>query len=313
MPFLRPLILITAVLFVTLSGPASADFSADISGLTAKKSKAKIAAVEKLAASGHPRAVAVLRAFLEGRLYIQKKGGKPAIVKKSGRDFETFDPESGDPLGVAPKKSLKKVRINNRLRKVVKGALGGLTLLSPYREKRAEAAKAVFKDRQAAMLPMLEKALAKETDTTARNEMTRALAAIQATRLKDTERRVAALEVLATYTDQDVRALVAGLLTTDAQGKPLESDQKVREAAGNALKVIEDRLQLWGFAASIFQGVSLGSVLLLAAMGLGIVNKFLESVSGAVLAKILVLIAIILFIQRRPRGLFALRGRAVEA
>jgi len=235
-----------------------------------KKSKAKIAAVEKLAASGHPRAVAVLRAFLEGRLYIQKKGGKPAIVKKSGRDFETFDPESGDPLGVAPKKSLKKVRINNRLRKVVKGALGGLTLLSPYREKRAEAAKAVFKDRQAAMLPMLEKALAKETDTTARNEMTRALAAIQATRLKDTERRVAALEVLATYTDQDVRALVAGLLTTDAQGKPLESDQKVREAAGNALKVIEDRLQLWGFAASIFQGVSLGSVLLLAAMGLAI-------------------------------------------
>ncbi|MCZ6471836.1 MAG: urea ABC transporter permease subunit UrtB, partial [SAR324 cluster bacterium] len=46
---------------------------------------------------------------------------------------------------------------------------------------------------------------------------------------------------------------------------------------------------------------------------LGVVNKVLEPFSGAVLAKILVLVFIILFIQRRPRGLFALRGRAAEA
>jgi len=255
---------------MSLSGTARADFNTGISGLTAKKSKAKIAAVEKLAASGHPRAVAVLRAFLDGRLYLQKKGGKPVIVKKTGRDFETFALETGDSLGVVPKKSLKKVRINNRLRKVVKGALGGLTLLSPDENKRIEAAKAVFKDRQAAILPMLENALTKETNEQARTEMSRALAAIQATRLTETEPRVAALGILATYTDQDVRALVAGLLTTDAQGNPLESDQKVREAAESALKEIEDRLQLWGFLASIFQGVSLGSVLLLAAMGLAI-------------------------------------------
>ena len=45
---------------------------------------------------------------------------------------------------------------------------------------------------------------------------------------------------------------------------------------------------------------------------LGVANKVLEPFSGAVLAKILVLVFIILFIQRRPRGLFALRGRAAE-
>ena len=49
------------------------------------------------------------------------------------------------------------------------------------------------------------------------------------------------------------------------------------------------------------------------AMSLGIVNKLLEPWAGAVLGKILVLVAIILFIQKRPRGLFALRGRAVES
>jgi len=50
-----------------------------------------------------------------------------------------------------------------------------------------------------------------------------------------------------------------------------------------------------------------------AAFGLGIVNKFLEAWSGAVLAKIAVLVFIVVFIQKRPQGLFALRGRTVEA
>jgi len=50
-----------------------------------------------------------------------------------------------------------------------------------------------------------------------------------------------------------------------------------------------------------------------AAMGLGVVNKFLEAWSGAVLAKIAVLVFIIVFIQKRPQGLFALKGRTVEA
>jgi urea transport system permease protein len=52
---------------------------------------------------------------------------------------------------------------------------------------------------------------------------------------------------------------------------------------------------------------------LVGALSLGIVNKFLEPVAGAILGKIVVLVAIILFIQWRPRGLFALRGRIAEA
>jgi urea transport system permease protein len=48
------------------------------------------------------------------------------------------------------------------------------------------------------------------------------------------------------------------------------------------------------------------------ALGLGVVNKFLEPISGAVLGKIFVLVFIILFIQKRPQGIFALKGRAAE-
>ena len=67
------------------------------------------------------------------------------------------------------------------------------------------------------------------------------------------------------------------------------------------------------FMVVVFGGVGNLWGTLVGAMSLGIVNKFLEPYAGAVLGKILVLVLIILFIQKRPRGLFALKGRAVEA
>ena len=67
------------------------------------------------------------------------------------------------------------------------------------------------------------------------------------------------------------------------------------------------------FMVVVFGGVGNLWGTLVGAFSLGIANKFLEPYAGAVLAKILILVLIILFIQKRPRGLFALRGRAVEA
>jgi urea transport system permease protein len=66
------------------------------------------------------------------------------------------------------------------------------------------------------------------------------------------------------------------------------------------------------FMVVVFGGVGNLWGTLVGAFTLGIANKFLEPFAGTVLAKILVLVAIILFIQKRPRGLFALKGRAVE-
>ncbi|MEK9662442.1 MAG: urea ABC transporter permease subunit UrtB, partial [Alphaproteobacteria bacterium] len=67
------------------------------------------------------------------------------------------------------------------------------------------------------------------------------------------------------------------------------------------------------FMVVVFGGVGNLWGTLVGAMSLGVANKFLEPYAGAVLGKILVLVFIILFIQKRPRGLFALKGRAVEA
>jgi urea transport system permease protein len=67
------------------------------------------------------------------------------------------------------------------------------------------------------------------------------------------------------------------------------------------------------FMVVVFGGVGNLWGTLVAALTLGVANKFLEPLAGAVLGKIVVLVFIILFIQKRPRGLFALKGRAVEA
>jgi urea transport system permease protein len=67
------------------------------------------------------------------------------------------------------------------------------------------------------------------------------------------------------------------------------------------------------FMVVVLGGVGQLAGTVYAAMGLGIVNKLLEAWSGAVLAKIAVLVFIIVFIQKRPQGLFALKGRMADA
>jgi urea transport system permease protein len=73
-----------------------------------------------------------------------------------------------------------------------------------------------------------------------------------------------------------------------------------------------------GYIVDSFMVVVLGGVgkiigTVVGALGLGIVNKLLEPAAGAVLGKIIILALIILFIQKRPQGIFALKGRAAEA
>jgi urea transport system permease protein len=66
------------------------------------------------------------------------------------------------------------------------------------------------------------------------------------------------------------------------------------------------------FMVVVLGGVGQLAGAVYAALGLGILSKFLEGVAGAVLAKIFVLVMIIIFIQKRPQGLFAFKGRSLD-
>src|SRR5499427_9133974 len=119
------------------------------------------AAVAGVAASGHAMAAPVIRALQDGRLLFDAAARKVFIRERSGR---LLDAASGNAVAGEPLAGLKPVRLNNRLRRAVEAALGGLTLMAPDPQRRLEAAQAVLKSREAGALPALEAAIAKETD-----------------------------------------------------------------------------------------------------------------------------------------------------
>ncbi|NQV82993.1 MAG: urea ABC transporter permease subunit UrtB [Rhodospirillales bacterium] len=250
------------VFFATLA-PATAAIEGDISALAGKSFKAKITAIEKIATSGDERAVPVLEALLKGKLYTRKADGKVVITEKKGDVYVLFDPLTGKETGQEAKANIKKIRVNNRLRGLIRGTLGGLTLFSKDVAKRSKAADAVFKSRPVAMIPILEKALKRETDPGVRGQMERALAATQLSTGKDNEIKLAAVKTLSSHATPEVRALLGTVAAS-------ETDPAVRQAAKKALKDIEGQLAVWNAVGNVFQGISLGSVLLLASVGLAI-------------------------------------------
>jgi urea transport system permease protein len=155
------------------------------------------------------------------------------------------------------------VRLNNRLRRAVDAALGGMTLLAPDPAKRLEAAHAVFKSKDANALPALEAAIAKETNPRIKKALTEARAAVilSSGDAQDAD-KIAAVNIVRDRGDQDALALLASL--------PADSSPAVLRAARDGVASIQSGLALWETVQNAWYGLSLGSVLLLAAIGLAI-------------------------------------------
>lgn len=219
------------------------------------------AGIEAVAASGEPQAEAILEALSDGRLLVQAAQGRVFIREPGGALLEAATGAAAPPDLAAS--ALKPVRVNNRVRRALAGALGGLTLMSPSPAKRLEAAQAVLRSRDAAALPNLEQALAAEREPAVRDALAAARAAILVTSPSTAEAdRLAAVEVLGARGGQEVLAILAGL--------PAGAPEAVRAAAADAMAGIESRLRLIAAGQNVIYGISLGSVLLLAAIGLAI-------------------------------------------
>lgn len=252
-----------ALCLAVFSFPAMAGSLEDgIAALGGKSFKAKIAAVQDLGTSGDERAAPILNSLMGGHLFTLKADKKIVIAVKQGSVYVLRDPITGADLGQVKKAALKKIRVNNRLRGVIRGVMGALTLLSADPAKRTQAADAVFKSTSAASLPLVEKALAREADADVAARMQRALAAVTLRVSEDLEKRRAALTTLKGFSDPDVRSLLTGMTA--------KTDDPLAKEIAVALKKMEERQAFWNVIGNIFTGVSLGSVLLLAAVGLAI-------------------------------------------
>ncbi|OFX10367.1 MAG: urea ABC transporter permease subunit UrtB [Alphaproteobacteria bacterium RIFOXYD12_FULL_60_8] len=267
----RGLLVMALIAALFLAPPVLADDFADaVSGLNAEGYTEKGQAIDALAAIGDDRSIAVLGTLMEGNLFVRASDGRVLIGKESGSVYLMTDPVTGEALDEAAEGAIEKIRINNKLRGQLKGVLGAMTLMSSDSAKRLSAADEVFKAGNPAILPILERALAREDVATVRVRLTRARAAIVLEHGTETQVRVEAANILADFTDPDVVALLGRLAFMDDAGQPVEQDAAVFKAIQDAHQSVEAKLAQWAMLGNVFQGVSLGSVLLLAAVGLAI-------------------------------------------
>lgn len=231
----------------------------------------KSEAVGLLGTGGDSRAIPVLQAFLEGNLYARKDNGEIFITEPRGEILVLRDPLTLAEVGQAAKADLDRARVNNRVRGVIRTALGALQLSSEDASVRRQSAQALFRARSAEMIPVLEAALAQEEDAKAHTEIVRSLAASNLEFSTDPGVRTAAVLELETHIDREVRALLAGVVA-DIEAQESPDSDAIALGAQAALSIIEidQRLAGWAALGNILQGISLGSALLLAAIGLAI-------------------------------------------
>jgi urea transport system permease protein len=218
------------------------------------------AGIAAVASSGAATAPQVLEALGDSRLFY-RPSDKALFFKTP--DGKTIDATTGAAPAEAPS-GLKPVKVNNRVRRALEAALGSMTLMSPDPAKRLAAAEAVFKSRDAAAIPAIEAALAKEADPKIKRafEQARAAAILNKADAPDAA-KIDAVDVIAERGDQDAIALLNAVQT--AGPSPV-----VKLALQNASATIERKLAISAAVQNAWYGLSLGSVLLLAAIGLAI-------------------------------------------
>jgi urea transport system permease protein len=217
------------------------------------------AAVEEIARSAVPHAAELVQAIADRRL-----GYDPADKAVYWRDSagRLFDARTAKPPERTPRE-LTMVRLNNRVRSAVQAALGGLELMSTDPTKRRAAAEAVLKSRDGEALATLKAAIAVEKDRSIRAIMETAFASITlASPSSSDAERLAAIDVLR------LRADAPSL--TALKAVPSTASRDVTMAAERAIRSVEHSQAMWAQVQNLWYGVSLGSVLLLAAIGLAI-------------------------------------------
>ncbi len=260
MKVIRALILAGLLLMplaVRAAGLPDADLAKLASGLAGDGFDDKIAAIDALGTSGDPRAVDILKALADGKL--AATDDKEMLVETESGKFA--DAVTG--AAVTPAADPDRIRVNNRLRGHIEGALSRLTLFSANPQDRLAAATEALHRPSLDGVPALDQALAAEKDgnVAAALKLARAAALIHS---PDTDQRLAAVHELAASSDSQVRALLGEVVGGQ------ETDAKVIAAAKEALAGIDRRLAFVEIGVNLFQGLSLGSVLLLAAIGLAV-------------------------------------------
>jgi len=205
-------------------------------------------------------------AMLGGDLYYQLDSRRVLIVTKMAKgSLRGSDPLSGEWLDSLDKKTIKKIRVNNSLRSHLREAMARINLKTGTVEERRTAVLSMLDDLSPHNIVLLKDARQSEKNADVLKMIELALAMDVVGHSANSAERLLAMETLSGRLEPPVRNLLKGVVDNDAEG-----DRKVRATAAKALGTINEKREFYGFVEQLFFGLSLGSVLLLAAIGLAI-------------------------------------------
>ena len=241
----------------TPARPAPADFQTALQGLAANDFHTKQAAVEALAASGHAHTLDILAALADGRLFAS---GNAFYIQNVQTD--TFAPIDAPDAAAEKPEGARKITVNNKIRQWVRHYVAENALLSSHPAERKAAMMQMLQKNDASALAQVQTALPKETDKNVRALMETYVARADL-QSADTSRHAAAIAVLGKSGLPENLSLLQNYVQT-------ASTPALKAQAQKAISSIETKLDLLKGAETLSFGLSLGSVLVLTAIGLAI-------------------------------------------
>ena len=222
--------------------------------VAAGESDARIAALNEVVAAADPALGPFVQALLADEVKVA--AGRALIV----REGKAVDAATG--AAVPLPEGAEDVVNNNRMRRELEGALAALQLFAPERAQRAKAIAELKDQADEGKLVLIEKAIAAETDAVLKGQLELLKAAVLISSA-DKAKRLAAAKLLAASPQPATKSLLIERLAA-------ETEPEVRAALISSIDVVQSRLA-WGERLGLlFTGISLGSILLLVALGLAI-------------------------------------------
>jgi urea transport system permease protein len=258
------LLLLGAVLWTVQPATGRADaFAATLAELASGELDRVRAGVTTLSESSDPRALEVLHALRDGKLQNQESTGTLAV----DRGGKLVAVDSGAP--VADSKGFKRILVNNAVRRALAPALARLELSSKDVALRRLAAEELRKSPSPELAPLLRTAYKREQDAAVKYSLGLALAEVDLD-AKEPAARLEAVRILGEASEVAFKPRLERLLERDREGEFVERDEAVRTAASEVLSDLRLKELTTRIVGDVLYGLSLGSVLLLAALGLAI-------------------------------------------
>jgi urea transport system permease protein len=226
-------------------------------------------AIQQLVETKHPRSLAVLQALLAGKIFTVKAQDKLVIGEEVNQDYDVRDALSNEKLGIITHDSLNKISLTNKLRTELRKIIAELQLNANAPETRLAAVKAMAQETDDRLVELLRTRLGIEKDNAVQQAINDILL-IQQINSSDKQLRIEAINRLKDRNNKEVFNKLKAITEKDADGNYVETDSDIRNTAEAALAQINSRLQLYSGVETIFFGLSLGAVLVLAAIGLAI-------------------------------------------